>query len=106
MDIILGIVIIFAILCTGPAIIFFLGGSLFGATKEDQWLGFKRSVQGLLLAFGILFVLPCFINLALSFLHNVVWGSMSLGEYSKHIEEFSLRTTYNFYTHLFSKLAR
>ena len=106
MDILFGIIIIIAILCTGPAIFFFLGGRLFGATKEDQWLGFKLSALGILWVFGIFFVLPCFINLAVSFLHNVVWGSMTLREYLKHIEEFSLRAVYNYYTQLFSKLSK
>ena len=106
MDILVSIIIIFAILCMGPAILFFVGGRLFGAMKEEQWLGFKRSVLGILWFFGIFFALPCIINLVMTFLHNVVWGSMTLREYSKHIEEFSLRAVYNYYTQLFSKLSR
>ena len=105
MNILLSVIIIIAILCIAPAMIFFLGGRLFGATKEKQWQGFKRSALGIIYVFGIAFILPSFINLALSFLRNVVSGSMTLNEYLKHIDEFSLRATYNFYTQLFSRLA-
>jgi len=85
---------------------FLLARRFFGGTKEAEWFGFKRSIAGILWAFGIIFVLPSLINLISSFFHHVIGGTMSLREYLRHIVEFSFQATYNFYANLFAKLAK
>jgi len=106
MNIFLGVVIIIAILCLSLGIVFFLGRRLFGATKDQEWEGFKRSVLGVLWVFGLIFILPGLINLVFNFFHHVIWGTMSFREYLKHINEFSFGGVYNFYSHLFSRLPK
>jgi ABC-type Fe3+ transport system permease subunit len=106
LSILLGIILIIVVLCISLISVFFLAQRFFGATKEEEWQGVKRSVLGILLVFGTMFILPSLINLVFSFFNKVIWGSMTLNEYSKHIGEFSFQPTYNFYAHLFSRLPK
>ena len=106
MYILLGITLIIVVLCSSLAVVFFLAQRFFGAPKEEKWKGFKRSVLGILLVFGTMFVLPALINLVFSLFNKVIWGTMTLNEYSKHIGDFSFPATYNFYAHLFSRLPK
>ena len=106
MYILLGIILIIVVLCISLVSVFFLAQRLFGAPKKEEWQGLKRSVLGILLVFGTMFVLPSLINLIFSFFNKVIWGSMTLNEYSKHIGEFSFQAIYNFYTHLFLRLPK
>jgi len=86
--------------------VFFLARRFFGGTKEDEWFSLKRSIAGILWVFGIIIILPSLINLVSTFIHNVIWGSMTWQEYLKHIGEFSFQATYNFYANLFAKLPK
>jgi len=85
---------------------FLFSAEIFGGTKQEEWRGLKRSIAGMLWVFGIIFILPSMVNLVSSFFHKVIWGSMTLGEYSKHIGEFSVQATYNFYADLFRRLPK
>ena len=106
MYILLGIIMIIVVLCISLTFVFFLAQRFFGSTKEEEWQGVKRSVLGILLVLGTMFVLPSLINLVFSFFNKVIWGSMTLNEYSKHIGEFSFQAIYNFYAHLFLRLPK
>jgi len=106
MNIFFSMIIIIVILCSGPVVFFALARRFFGMTKEEERECVKRSVLKILLIFGIVFVFPSVLNLVSSFIKEVVHGSMSLNEYSRHVMEFSFRATYNFYAHLFFKIVR
>ena len=106
MNILIGIIMIIVVLCISLAVFFFLAQRFFGTPKEEEWRVLKRSVLGILVVFGTMFVLPGLINLVFSFFNKVIWGLMTLNEYSKHIGEFSFQAIYNFYAHLFLKLPR
>lgn len=106
MNTIVGIILIIVVLCISLVSIFFLAQRFFGGTKPEERLGLKRSIMGILWVFGIVFVLPSLINLVSSFFHNVIWGSMTLKEYLRHIVEFSFQATYNFYVDLLAKLSK
>ena len=106
MNILIGVIMIIVVLCISLAVVFFLAQRFFGVPKEEEWQGLKRSVLGILVVFGTMFVLPGLINLVFSFFNKVIWGSMTLNEYSKHIGEFSFQAIYNFYAHLFSRLPK
>ena len=106
MNILAGIILIIVVLCISLIFVFFLAQRFFGATKQEEWLGLKRSIMGILWVFGIIFVLPSLINLVSSFFHKVIWGPMTLKEYLRHIGEFSFQATYNFYAELFAKLPK
>ena len=105
MSIFISMTIVIIILCVGLAIFFSLARKLFGMTKEQERTCLGCSAVKILLIFGIIFILPSLFNLVTSFFYEVVSGPMTLNEYSKHIGEFSFGTTYNFYTHLFSRLS-
>ena len=106
MNIFVNTAIVLILLCAGPIIFFSLARKFFGMTKEQESECVRRSVLKILLMFGIIFVLPSLFYLVSNFFNEVVRGSMTMNEYSKHIGEFSFQATYNFYTHLFSKLPR
>jgi len=93
-------------LCISQALVFFLARRFFGGAKQEEWQGLKHSIIRLFWVFGIIFILPGLINLVSSFFLEVVWGSMTLREHSRHFCEFSIQATYNFYADLFAKLPK
>jgi len=91
------IIIIAVIFCSGPVIIFFLARKFFGMTKEQEQECINRSVPRMLLILEIIIIVPCLLYLISIFFNN---------GHSKHIGDFSIQSSYNFYTNLFSRLTK
>ncbi len=105
MKILINAVIVFIILCSGPVIVFSLARRFLGMTKEEERDHIRRSVRKVLFIYGVAFILPSLFFLVTGFLDEVVHGTMSAGEYLKHIWEYSFQATFDLYAHVFSKLS-
>ncbi len=100
------LIIIAAIFCSGPIIIFLLAGKSLGMTKEQERDCINRSAQIMISILMILIILPSVVSLVSSFFNEVLRGSMSLSDYFKHLNGFSFHAANNFYANLFSKLTK
>jgi|GEM_PF-4208264 len=94
--------IVFGILCAGPVIFFSLAIRFFGMPKEHAVECIKRSVSKIAVIIGLLLVVPSLYYLVSSFMNEVIRGSMSLGDYVRHLWDFSFRETFDLYARLFS----
>jgi len=106
MSMFINVIIVFVILCSGPVIIFSLARRFRLMTKEQELDHIRRSVRKTLFLFGIAFVLPSLFYLVFFFFNKVIHGSMTMGEYSGHIWEYSFQAICNMYAHLFQSCHR